>query len=154
MPTGALWAFLDLCYKTYVFYHRKCDACYGLCGNVGQGPLRAVISLVRSPGDFRMDSLRNSVAISGLRPPKCQNGRPEAILAITGPSHQNVQNEPPAPPKHRAFQLKWAKPWASSSKGPNPRCMTSQRPPHQSVGHFRLKARFLTTFARSPEPFA
>ena len=39
-----------------------------------------------------------------------------------------------APPKHQAFQLKRAKPWAFSSKGPNPRCMTSPRPPHQSVG--------------------
>ncbi len=54
-----------------------------------------------------------------------------------------------APPKHQAFQLKRAKPWAFSSKGPNLRCMMSPRPPHQSVVHFRLKAQFLTTFARS-----
>ena len=25
------------CCKTYMFYHRKCDACYALCGNVGAG---------------------------------------------------------------------------------------------------------------------
>ncbi len=54
-----------------------------------------------------------------------------------------------APPKHQAFRPKGPKPWAFSSKGPNLWCMMSPRPPPQSAGHFRLKAQFLTPFARS-----